>query len=232
MEGARARKVRPEKGHLVSKDAPSLEIDILGMVGCEGDGQQLHARFLGQVSRLAIVTAPAGGDHIVPGVCPALTDGTNMVPGQLGTQEPFPAVETYVTISLEECAVAQERDIPGREVFTDLSNRGDDGMDDQNALAAREGADAAMQPEEWVAAGVEYLFEVVEMGGLLIIEPFQRQAAGRGPQHMLREWIHDPPDHCIHMLSLLATVRHNKGIGMGNTQEHNAARCALQAKGR
>ena len=51
MEGARTGEVCPEEGHLIGKNAPPLQIDVFGMIGCEGNGQQLHAGFFGQVTR-------------------------------------------------------------------------------------------------------------------------------------------------------------------------------------
>src|SRR5262249_48318416 len=43
MQWARAREMRQQELHLVRQDAAALQEDVLGVVGREGDGEELHA---------------------------------------------------------------------------------------------------------------------------------------------------------------------------------------------
>ena len=80
MQRALAWKVRLEKFHLVTEYAPPLQVDVFGVGGRKGNGQQLYARLLGGSAGLVVVAALAGGDDIAPKIDPALTEWFDMIP--------------------------------------------------------------------------------------------------------------------------------------------------------
>ena len=80
MQRALARKVRFEKFHLVTEDAPPLQVDVLGVGGRKGNGQQLDARLLRRSAGLVVVAALAGRDNIAPKIDPAVTERLDVIP--------------------------------------------------------------------------------------------------------------------------------------------------------
>ena len=66
-------------------------------------------------------------------------------------------------------------------------------MDLDQAAAAAVGIDAASDAIKRRAQGIGDLPQMVQSHRLLVIDPFQRHAAGIGPEHMLAQVVHGTP---------------------------------------
>lgn len=80
MERAFSRKVRLEKLHLVTQDAPTLKVDVFGVRRHEGNSQQLHAGLFRCSAGFVVVAAFASGNNVSPKIEPPLTQGFDMIP--------------------------------------------------------------------------------------------------------------------------------------------------------
>ena len=79
MQWTGARKVRAQKFHLVGQHAAALQIDVFGMRGREGIGEQLHAGLFRCTSGFVVVAAFAGGNHVVPDIVPTVTQWRDVI---------------------------------------------------------------------------------------------------------------------------------------------------------
>jgi hypothetical protein len=132
--------------HLIRQNVPALQIDILGMGGAKRNRQQLHAGLFGGAPGLMIVTTLAGGDHIHPAVFTTLTQRVHMIPGEQEMGELFAAIQTQILIAPEQGFIAQWWNIIlSEKVFMwVLTERSDDGVDADHALAAADRIDPTM----------------------------------------------------------------------------------------
>jgi len=89
------------KRHLIRQHVATHEEDILGMVGCEGHGQQLHPSGLRGAAGLMVVAAHTGRHQVVPLILTALTDRPHTVPRQLALGEAAATIKANVVVALK-----------------------------------------------------------------------------------------------------------------------------------
>lgn len=120
-----------EEVHLVAQNSAALQVDVFGVGGYEGNGQQLHAGLFGGATGFVIVAAFAGGDDVVPVVSPFLADGGNVITREIAISETVATVQTQVVIAAEQGLIAQGRNVVGLMTgFGDAALMGgNDGID-------------------------------------------------------------------------------------------------------
>ena len=182
MQRALARKVRLEKFHLVAEHPPTLQVDILGMSGREGNGQQLHPRLFGGSAGLVIVATLAGGYHVTPEIDAALAEGLDMIPRKLRVPKLEPAVEAKMIVATKQGRVAERgniMEIPPAP-FPVVMSGSDNGVDFNLTQPAAFRIDPSAQGVERSAAAISHHTQVVEFRGLLVAQPLQWHAGNIG----------------------------------------------------
>ena len=99
--------MRQQKLHLVSQDFASLEVNVLGVCRGEGNREQLHTRLLRCLTRLVVIAAFAGGDHVGPDIQPTLADRFYMVARQQEVGKAIAAIKAQVLVPPEQGLVAE-----------------------------------------------------------------------------------------------------------------------------
>ena len=79
--------------HLVGQDLAALQVDILGVGRCEGNGQQFHAGLFRCSAGLVVVASLAGCHHVYPGILPALAEWIDMIARQQGVGKLVTAIQ-------------------------------------------------------------------------------------------------------------------------------------------
>ncbi len=177
---------------MVGQNPASLEVDVLGVVGGKGDGQQAEPGFLRGASGLAVVASLAGGDRVGPFVPAAARQWRHMIPGKLVRREGIPTVETELGVPSEQGTIAQGRNVVAENTVVEctIGTCRQDGMDRDAALLSGHGIGAAMDVIEHPSEGCTYLAQAVQLDGFLVADPLERHSRRVGAEHLLVQGVH------------------------------------------
>ena len=95
--------------HLVGKDAPIAQNEILPQAGHIGGVQQRHVRLLGCATALSMVATFASGDHIHPVVLSVLRKWGDVLTGELAVFKQLAAVGAQFAVAGKQLGVGQGR---------------------------------------------------------------------------------------------------------------------------
>ena len=175
--------VNHQKLHLVGQDAAVAQDEVLPQAGHIRGVHQGHARLLGRAVALAVVAAPAGGDHVHPAVQPALAHGPDVLAGEVLIGKMVATVGAQVAVAGKQLAVGDggaqiERVDVGHTVGAD------DGVDRDQRLLAGDGVVSAMEHRHLHAHFPAHLIGCVVKHSLFEADPGLRQPLTREFQHL------------------------------------------------
>ncbi len=114
MQPARARHAREQVLHLVGKDAPVAQDEVLVAVGHVRHVEQRHVRLLGRAPALSRVAAPARGHRVGPRVAAAARNGDDVIAREVADHEALAAVGAQLAVAREQHRVGEARRVDVR----------------------------------------------------------------------------------------------------------------------
>ncbi len=175
--------------HLIGKNTPIAQDEILPEVGDIGSVQQGHVGLLGCTAALAMVAGPAGRHNIHPDINAILRKRDDVLARQAFFGVLLTTISAYVPIARKQLAVSQTwLQIERIDVRHTLGT--DDAVDRDDGLLARSRVVATVKNGDFSARLPAHLPSRIVNDGLFERDPGLGQSLGR----QLQDLQHTPPE--------------------------------------